>query len=164
MRRPNQNGERRQAVHAPKLGRKRVSVALGPDSRQRVRVAGRLEELVPEERLFSLSTGEGEILRGIAPKVPAEKLAALLGRPVVVSGTAFFSRSGSLLEIEADHVQPAQGDVSFWSRAPHQVLGGFDRHALRDTRESRSGLSIVVGQWPGDESEEEILAILEEMS
>ena len=39
-----------------------------------------------------------------------------------------------------------------------------DRQAVRDTRESRSGLSAVVGKWPGGESEEEILAILEDIS
>jgi hypothetical protein len=162
--RGHNHGERRRAVHAPELGRKRVSVALESASRQRVRIAGTLEELVPEERLFSLILGEGETLRcGISSNVPAETLKTLLGRPVLISGTAFFSRSGSLVRIEADHVQPAQGNVSFWSRLPRQVLGGIDRRAVPESRES-SGLSAIVGQWPGDESDEEILALLEEIS
>jgi hypothetical protein len=158
------NGEKRQAVYAPKLGRKRVSVSSKPGSRQRVRVAGRLEDLIPERGLFSLSTGEGEVLRGTVRNVPAETMSALLGRPVLISGTAFFKRSGALLEIEADHIGPAQGDVSFWSRIPHQILGGVERGALVAAREVPSGVSAVIGQWPGDESEEEILSILAEMS
>jgi hypothetical protein len=40
----------------------------------------------------------------------------------------------------------------------------LDLKALHQPQGPDSGLNAVMGKWPGDESEEEILALLEEMS
>ena len=44
------------------------------------------------------------------------------------------------------------------------VLKKFDPSILHQPQGPNSGLNAVMGKWPGDESDEEILALLEEMS
>lgn len=40
----------------------------------------------------------------------------------------------------------------------------LDLGALHQPQGPDSGFNAIIGKWPGDESEEEILALLEEMS
>lgn len=40
----------------------------------------------------------------------------------------------------------------------------LDLEALHQPQGPDSGLNAIMGKWPGDESDEEILALLEEMS
>lgn len=60
----------------------------------------------------------------------------------------------------------AEGDRNAETRsAPRKVLvRKFDRRALHQPQGPDSGINAIIGKWPGDESEEEILALLEEMS
>jgi hypothetical protein len=44
------------------------------------------------------------------------------------------------------------------------ILGKFDYSVLHQPQEPDSGMNALFGKWPGDESDEEILALLEEMS
>lgn len=44
------------------------------------------------------------------------------------------------------------------------LVGKLDLKALHQPQGPNSGINAIMGKWPGDESEEEILALLEEMS
>ena len=44
------------------------------------------------------------------------------------------------------------------------IIGKLDRQALHQPQGPDSGFNALIGKWPGSESEEEILALLEEMS
>jgi hypothetical protein len=44
------------------------------------------------------------------------------------------------------------------------VLKKFDPRILHQPQGPDSGLNAVMGKWPGDETDEEILALLEELS
>lgn len=44
------------------------------------------------------------------------------------------------------------------------ILGKFDRSVLHQPQGPDSGINAIIGKWPGDESDEEILALLEELS
>lgn len=44
------------------------------------------------------------------------------------------------------------------------ILKKFDRSVLHQPQGPDSGLNAVMGKWPGDETDEEILALLEELS
>lgn len=50
-------------------------------------------------------------------------------------------------------------------RAPQSgILKKFDPSVLDRPQGPDSGLNAVMGKWPGDETDEEILALLEELS
>jgi hypothetical protein len=40
----------------------------------------------------------------------------------------------------------------------------LDRRALHKLQGPDSGINAIIGRWPGDESDEEIVALLEELS
>jgi hypothetical protein len=44
------------------------------------------------------------------------------------------------------------------------LVGTIDLKALHVPQGPDSGINAIMGKWPGDESEEEILALLEELS
>lgn len=69
------------------------------------------------------------------------------------------------LPLEADPVgaeeeQPAEPKAS----VQHVIIRKLDRRSLHVPQGPDSGINLLIGKWPGDESEEEILALLEELS
>jgi len=44
------------------------------------------------------------------------------------------------------------------------IVRKLDLSALDQPQTPTTGVNAIIGKWPGDESEEEILALLEEMS
>jgi hypothetical protein len=131
---------------------------------QRVRLAGRLDTIRHSDRMFTLVLASGEVLRGIAEEIDSDTLVESFGQPVIVSGTAVFRPSGSVLRIEAEGIEPAEGDVSLWSHPPVGLMGVLDRRTLYRPQGPRSGINAIMGRWPGDETEEELLSALDEIS
>jgi hypothetical protein len=105
----------------------------------------------------------GEAVRGIATEqVDLAELASLFGKQALVSGIAKFRPSRSVLRIEAELVQPVTGDVRVFSHVPKPL--SLDMRALRVPQGPTTGVAAIIGKWPGDESDEEILRALEELS
>lgn len=133
---------------------------------QYVRVAGRLDTIRHSDRTFTiLAPGLNQTVKGIAEAGAKADLQALWGKAVVVSGTAHFTPSGHILRIEADHIRAAaEGEESLWGKIPRPVGRAVTTAELRREQGPRSGLNAVFGRWPGEESDEEILAVLDEIS
>lgn len=133
-------------------------------SNRRVRVSGKVDTIRHRDRMFILILESGQTLRGVADNIEAEELARFFGRVAVVSGTAVFRPSGSLLRIEAERIEAAKGDVSVWSVEPRPIETDIDARTLRRAQDQHSGLNAIFGKWPGDETDDEILAALEATS
>lgn len=136
-----------------------------PEDR-RVIVAGKIEMIRHSDRRFTLILPAGEVLHGVASKrVDLSVLAGLFGKPAVVAGTVKFRPSGSVLLVEADHIEPASAeDIAVFSSGPRALLDDLDPHAPCVPPDPGSGLAAVIGQWPGDETDEQVLAALAELS
>lgn len=137
-----------------------------PEDR-RVMVAGKLETIRHSDRAFSLVLESGESLRGVVAtdQIGPEDLAALFGRQALVGGQAKFRPSGSPLRIEADLIEPASGnDVVVFSSAPTPLFGELHPREVQRAQGSKSGLAAIVGQWPGDETDEQVRAALADLS
>jgi hypothetical protein len=88
----------------------------------------------------------------------------LLRKPAFVSGRAVFRASGTLLRIEAEHVREATEKDQFFAKLPAPMRQKFDlRHVLHEQRQKR-GVAAIMGQWPGDETDEKIEQALRELS
>ena len=132
---------------------------------QSARIAGCLDSLCLSDRTFSLLLASGQTVQGLAVGVEPRDLATHFGKNVTVSGRAVFRPSGSVLRIEAEEVEPATGgDIGVWSRLPSPVFRRLDRRSLHQPQSPRSGINALIGRWPGDESDEEVLELLEEIS
>lgn len=132
---------------------------------QAVRIAGKVESIRHSDRMFLLVLESGEKLRGLADEVDEAELRAAWGRPAVVTGLATFRPSGRPLRIDAEKITPAgQDDVELWGRVPKPTLPPLEPWALRQPQGARSGINAVWGQWPGEESEQQIREALRRLS
>ncbi|HST61519.1 MAG TPA: hypothetical protein VLK84_22625 [Longimicrobium sp.] len=132
---------------------------------RRVRIAGKVDAIRHSDRAFTLILQSGEPVRGVLAEGEPEVLAPFFGKVAVVSGMAQFRPSGSLLRVDADGVEPGgEPELALWSEPPRPLFAGMDAQALRRPQGARSGLRAIVGAWPGEETDEEIFALLEEIS
>ncbi|WNG26538.1 hypothetical protein F0U62_22860 [Cystobacter fuscus] len=132
---------------------------------QAVRIAGTLDTIRHSDRVFTLVLESGAVLKGVAERLEATRMASLFGKQVVVSGMAVFRPSGSISRIDVEQMQEASAqELSLWSRLPRPLRVLLDTRSLRVAQDERSGFNAIYGQWPGDESEEELVAALEGLS
>lgn len=132
---------------------------------RQVRVAGRLERVAHDARAFRVHLAEGVVPGLASARVEPGQLGRLEGTQVVVSGLAVFRASGRVLRLEAHHVEAADERASAWRHVPGPLFEAAEPAARYRLRQGpRSGLAAIMGQWPGDETDEEIAAILEQLS
>lgn len=158
------NGRCETAVDADRLRRVEGLLSTTPPS-QRVQIAGHLDTIRHSDRMFVLLLEDGSTVKGVAEGLAPRQLAECFGKVTVIDGLAVFRPSGRLLRVEAERVETAtDAELELWSRAPRPTFGPLDDSALAQPQGLRSGINAIIGQWPGDESEEEFLAALAEMS
>jgi len=131
-------------------------------SAQRVRIAGRLETIRYSDCRFTLVLLDGTTLQGTALELGHDALQNHFGRTVVVTGKAVFRASGKPLRIEAESIEIAsERDAVIWSSAPKPLLAPHPGRQLREEQRGKMGFGALLGQWPGDESDEELKAAME---
>ena len=132
---------------------------------QRARVAGRLNMIRISDRAFELLLTDGQAIRAVWTQPSVVPLRDYLDREVVIEGQAVFRASGSVLRIDAEAIADAGERDRFFSKLPKAAVGMRKQleNAAVPTR-GQSGFASIYGQWPGDETEEELLAALEEIS
>ena len=84
-------------------------------------------------------------------------LARLLGRTLLVFGTGHFSAADEVERIEADSFIPNDGQP--WTVTSEDLPFSEEVRAEQARR-----LRASMGRWPGDETDEQINAALEELS
>jgi hypothetical protein len=131
---------------------------------QRVRLVGTLDMVRASTQSFALRLDDGQTLRGSLVSGSIVDAAAQLNSRVLILGRAVYRASGRLLRIDADEIKGAAGELSLWSRIPSPRTRRLDPSSLHVPQGPRSGVSAVIGRWPGDETDEEIAAWLERTS
>jgi hypothetical protein len=132
---------------------------------QRTVVEGKLDALHHSDRVFRLVLESGQPVHGvIGDGIDLAALAQLWGKSARVSGLAKFRPSGTLLRLDADRMEPATGDALLWSRMPTPIFRELDERKLSVTQGARSGVAAIWGQWPGDETDEEFVEALSQLS
>jgi hypothetical protein len=131
---------------------------------QRVRLVGLLDGLVASTQQFSLLLDTGEKVVGVFSEDQVDCMRGLWRGRVLVLGTALYRASGKLLRVDAEAVEPAEGEPAIFSRMPSPPHAKFDLSKLRRPQGPRSGMAAIMGQWPGGETDEEVAAALEQLS
>lgn len=135
----------------------------GRSRRRMVRLLGKLGDLRPEERSFTLLLDDGtsvrcELVSGDWKVVERQK-----GRRTVVEGMAVWPMRGPLRRVECDVIGSGKREQAMWSRLPPMPI-----HSISLPPQASSprpwGYPAIIGKWPGDESDEEIDRLLEEIS
>jgi hypothetical protein len=132
---------------------------------QRVRVAGVVDAIRHSDQAFTLVLSPGVSIRGVLAEGKPDALVPFFGQLTVVSGVAHFRPSGTLLRVDAEELAPGhEADLALWSAVPQPLAASFTTHELRRPQRPRSGVNALIGQWPGDETDDEIFALLAELS
>ena len=129
---------------------------------RRVRISGKLDMLRDSDRAFDLLLADGTRIRGVWED-DLGAIIQMLGKQVVVDALAIFRPSGSLLRIEAGGMEEAGVDDTYFSKMPKPAPSRMDLRAIHQPQAANTGLSAIFGKWPGDESEEQLLAALKDL-
>ena len=101
---------------------------------------------------------------GVFPKDLTDQMQPLWRDRVLVVGTAVYRTSGNLLRVEAEDIQTGNDAPNLFSRLPTPSHAKLNSNDLRESQGKRSGMAAIMGKWPGEETEEEIEAALEQIS
>jgi hypothetical protein len=121
-----------------------------------VRVVGTLDMIRASTQGFGLKLDDGSELSGIYEHGDISDLQPLFRKRVVVNGNLVYRPSGRPLRLDATHLRMANGESSLWSRSPSSPVEKLDIRQLRQPQTKKSGVGAILGQWPGDENDEEI--------
>ena len=125
---------------------------------------GQLDGLVASTQRFSVLLDSGEKITGNFADDQVDAMQEHWRKRVLVLGTAIYRASGRLLRIDAEAVKLGENESTVFSRMPSPPGTRIDTSKLRKPQGSKSGINAIIGKWPGEETEEEITAILEELS
>lgn len=128
-----------------------------------VRISGVLDTISASKTDVLLVLEGGETVVGRLQQPDPDALRALFGTAVVVSGVARYRPSGRLSVVDVEHVGPARAADAMWSRVPEPMPVRGAAVAQLVPQDATSGVSAIFGTWPGDETEEELLAALKEL-
>jgi hypothetical protein len=131
-----------------------------PAPRQ-VRVVGKLDMVRHSTRSFGLMLDNGEEVRGVLQEADPSLLQEYFGRTITVFGKAIYRPSGSLLRIDAQELlDTSEGRVAF-GFVPAALSG--NPRSERKAQTAKTGVAAFFGTWPGDETDDELLAALGEL-
>ena len=129
-------------------------------------IAGSFNLIEHTQGRFQLDLGDNRNIQGRADLslVTHEVMRDLWGKKVTIKGIAHYSPSGKTRFVEALMIKPfGAGDELFLSipesRPPHRLVQELVRKY-----EAESPLKAIWGQWPGEESIDEILTVLRKTS
>lgn len=126
---------------------------------QAARVAGTLDTVSASRADIVLTLKDGTRVPGRMEAHDLEALRALLGREVVISGMAHYRPSGRLLLVDVEALALARPEDSVFQRAPvaRRQKVTIDLNSPSDA----GGVSAFFGQWPGEETDSELLKSLQ---
>lgn len=130
---------------------------------QRVRAVGRLTAVRDDAKAFNLVLDDGRQVE-VQCVGDLTVVAGLTDERVLVLGTAIYSSTGNFLRVDADNIARSSDDSDFFSVIPPHVSPSFDLDDVLHDQQHKPGLSAIIGQWPGNESDEEVAAALRELS
>jgi hypothetical protein len=138
--------------------------AITPNPR-RVRVAGRLDLMGASEGVLKIEVRPGELITAIwEGEASVESLRDLFNRDVVVEGLGAFRPSGTLLRIDADAVVAATSRDDFFRQVPTAPVVHDYQKLVRLKPGEKSVYAQFLGSIPAEESDEEFLAAVDELS
>jgi hypothetical protein len=127
-------------------------------------IAGFFNLIENSNRRFQLKLEDGKSIEGIMDPllVDSENMRELWGKKVTLKGKAIYKPSGKLRSLEAQLVKPFESGDKILQKIP-----GARKHTkqivelVMEKKSNQQALRKMWGKWPGDESIEELLALLD---
>ncbi len=128
-----------------------------PAPRQ-VRIVGKLDMVRHSTRSFALLLAGGQEIRGVLEERDPELLQKHFGKEITVFGKAIYRPSGSLLRLDAEEILDTTEGKAAFSSIPEALSKPY--RAERKAQSNKTGVAAFFGTWPGDETDEDLLAAL----
>lgn len=122
------------------------------------RLTGKLDTISHSEPDIKLTLTDGTKVKAVLETHDPNTLQPLWGDTVVVSGIAHYSMKGRLTRIYVERIEPARPSDVLFATLPTPPVSL--RVALEQQKEGASTIGDLIGKWPGDETEEELLESL----
>lgn len=128
---------------------------------KRIIINGKLDEMKYSKSKLVLITEEGSVNAFTTQPQTLEGISNYFGKEITVVGMAHFKPGGKLSYIEVQEFsEPGKAD-KFFSRKPH-AMGIQEQIAFQlKSGKSRNPLSEITGKWPGEESLDDLLKMLD---
>jgi hypothetical protein len=129
-----------------------------------VRVAGRLDMVRVSTQSFAIQLDDGQEVRGVLTDGSISAQSSLLNKRVLVLGRAVYRPSGRLLRLDADTIVDGADAPSLWSKVPGPLGRPRGVADYRKAQAATTGVNAFFGKWPGPESDEELMALVDALS
>ncbi|MBN2195943.1 MAG: hypothetical protein JW751_24205 [Polyangiaceae bacterium] len=123
-----------------------------------VRVTGTLDTISVTRTDVILRLGDGTTVSARVERHDPEVLRGLFAKRVVVAGLAQYRPSGRLLVLDAEYIGLAREGDALWEQLPTPRSSASAAVARLLPQDQSGGVAAFFGTWPGDESDEELLA------
>lgn len=128
---------------------------------RQIRIVGKLDMVRHSTRSFGLVLDRGDEVRGVLQVGDPDMLLRYFGKEITVFGKAIYRPSGSLLRIDAQEILDTTEGRAAFSSIP-EALSKLPRVEKR-MQPNRGAVAAFFGIWPGEETDEELLAALGEL-
>ncbi len=124
-------------------------------------ISGKLDTLKYSASRILVETNEGFVNGILSEEISTEEISKYWGKDITLTGTAHYKPNGRLSFIEVERVFPMEESNLFFNKIPKTE--NIEQQIKRQLSERKhfNYLSEIVGQWPGEESFEEILTQLD---
>ncbi|MER0442351.1 hypothetical protein [Emticicia sp. W12TSBA100-4] len=124
-------------------------------------ISGKLDTLKYSASRILVETNEGFVNGILSEDISTEEISKYWGKDITLTGTAHYKPNGRLSFIEVERVFPTEESNLFFNKIPKTE--NVEQQIKRQLSEKKhfNYLSEIVGQWPGEESFEEILTQLD---
>jgi hypothetical protein len=125
-------------------------------------ISGKLEEIGHKTGQFKLDLTDGNNLRGrVHPEfLNSEDLRGFWGRKVSIKGMVHFKTSGVARFIDAEMLKVMETGDEVFEHLPVAIQIEAPFESIVNASKERVNLADIWGQWPGDESIDELLSKL----
>lgn len=128
----------------------------------RARLCGTLDMIRASDGAFELLLDSGERAHGLWMPADGNVLSRFWSKRVLLEGTAHFKPSSVFLRLEADVIRQAEDSDALFAVLP-AAIGTTPPRLYVPARHAKLAVRDAwVGQWPGEETEEQLLAALRE--
>lgn len=149
-----------------KLDAKRFSAIKKLDSitppSMTARITGKLEMMKHSNSSVQL-IADGQVIRAyLTEKMSLQEAKEFFGEEVTIDGIAHFDAKRKVSRFEVSKLRLASASDDYFRRLPQPLLKQISwMEEAKNISYLGTKLSKVMGKWPGDESEEELLAMLD---
>lgn len=131
---------------------------------KRARVCGKVDMVRNSDSSFELLLEDGSVVPGILSGSSQIDLGGFFKQDVMAEGQAFFRASGRMLRLELEGIRKATKADAYFSQIPKSDQMSAPPSTWIKPQTSVTGANAVFDRWPGDESDEEFMEAVRNLS